>query len=602
MNILNTIPYFRSRFVVMMALVLPIMIGLESIEILIKILFISVILPVIFLKGSQKEIIFLKFFTILMITFYFPINPYIKFILAATISFLTDRGSFKLDSKVYLKYLKISLVFTSLLNLIFEFIKSNVNYGLQFISFGYDNAFHISLMRQFDLVGNFFYPVSDSGWSDFGLFRSYPAGQAAIYSQIGKIVFDSQLDWRRSVSVFLTLNILVSLGILITSIKIVTSTNRLNFKVSCFSGVILALGVVAYPGTLSVNGFPPYVFGLLILLVYLSGSNDSQNEETQSQKLSFSIFLLTLIFPAGLLFLILPAVVLGRKLLGKFFLGRDATTILFSMILIVVFSIFSLWNLAMTSSKLSWRQVYAGGGVQPPNILTSIFLLVVSLVSFFVLIRSQRESLLLQTYASGFLGLAILSLVTIYFTGSIQYYAIKHFYTFAFICVLLICIAQMQMPNERISRPNLGILLTISVSLVMTMATPKIFTGGFMGIPLPAIKVASQMNLWESQVVDAEVLIKVADDPDTKNFDCVILVSRNKESDLNSRWINAMTGNGLVTEACFSGYWNTSSLKMDDLILQLKKVQLDILLVVVNGSNVPVQQIENITIKTLTRL
>lgn len=602
MNLIRKLPYAWSRINGVMALVLPLLIWLESIEKLMKILFISVILPIIFLRGNQREIIFLKFFTIFMITIYFPINPNLKLILAVMISFLTDRGSFKFDPKVYLNYLRIALIFASSLNLVFEFIKNNVNYGLQFITFGYDNAFHLSLMRQFDLVGNFFYPVSDSGWSDFGLFRSYPAGQAAMYSQIGKILFIPPNDWRGSVSVFLTLNILVFLGILIASMNILTSSNRLSFKVSCFAGLITALGVVAYPGTLVVNGFPPYVLGLLILLIYLSGSNHSQNLTTLSQKLSFSIFLLTLICPSGLLFLILPAGVLIRKMLREFLSSQDSTSNLSPVILIVIFSLFSVWNLAMTSSKLGWRQIYAGGGVQPPNLFSSIFLLVISVLSFFVVVQSHRESLLLQTYASGFLGLVVLSLVTIYFTGSIQYYAIKHFYTFAFICVLLICIAHMRVQQKGISLPDFGVLVAICLSLAVTVTTPKIYTGGFMGIPIPAIKEVSQISLWENQVVDAEVLIDIADDPDTKTFDCVILVSRNKESDLNSRWINAMMGKGLVTETCFSGYWNSNSLNMVELVSRLRKLQMSFLLVIVNGSTFPDQQIENVKIKNFSKL
>ena len=120
-----------------------------------------------------------------------------------------------------------------------------------------------------------------------------------------------------------------------------------------------------------------------------------------------------------------------------------------------------------------------------------------------------------------------------------------------------------------------------------------------MGIPIPAIKEVSQMKLWKNQFVDANVLIKVANDPEIGAYDCVILVNRNKESDLNSRWINAMIGNGLVTETCFSGYWNTSSMKIDDLVLRLKSLQMDFLLVVVNGSSFPNKQVENVRIKSL---
>ena len=45
------------------------------------------------------------------------------------------------------------------------------------------------------------------------------------------------------------------------------------------------------------------------------------------------------------------------------------------------------------------------------------------------------------------------------------------------------------------------------------------------------------------------------------------------ESDLNSRWQNALSQTGGISDRCFEGFWNSSNLKNEELILKIGKLQ-----------------------------
>ena len=138
---------------------------------------------------------------------------------------------------------------------------------MQFLTFGYDNAFHISLFRQFNYSGHFHFPISDSGWSDFGLFRSYPSGQAAIFSTLSKVIFNSPKGYLAEVSAFFTLIFACLLLLYIFSMR--TLSFKVGFKKNeklAFVPILVAT-IIAFPGVILVNGFPPYILGLVIILI-----------------------------------------------------------------------------------------------------------------------------------------------------------------------------------------------------------------------------------------------------------------------------------------------------------------------------------------------
>ena len=78
------------------------------------------------------------------------------------------------------------------------------------------------------------------------------------------------------------------------------------------------------------------------------------------------------------------------------------------------------------------------------------------------------------------------------------------------------------------------------------------------------IKHTFQSESWSSEVVDGRSVYERAKLANRTNQDCLIMISRGGESDLNSRWLNSVDSDGLVTEACFAMYWNTSGMTLFD--------------------------------------
>lgn len=584
---------------IILSLVLYFLTQRNLISILLTLIAASFVLSIIFAGNTNKELTILRFVGLNCLLLFLPINPYLNVAISIFLCFLFDLQRYRFKAEAFVRQFKIILIILMLSVTLFEILKKNIQNSLQFLTFGYDNAFHLSILRQFNASGHFYFPISDKGWSDFSLFRSYPTGQGALYSLYSKVIFQSSNLWIDAVACLLTLTFCILIWILFISLKIVKSGNQFKLKTHFYLLPILLMTVVVFPGTLMVNGFPPYVLGLLVIVIYSSGNLPIQDLNLHSQKFSFSIFLLALIFPAGLLFMIVPGCVLVKRIAEQLLQRQCIASNLTSFGFISIFSTVSLWNLWMTSSNLGWRQVYAGGGVQPPNVFATILLAISSSLTFWYVVKNVSRSVLLQTYVSGVLGVFFLCLITIYFTGSIQYYAIKQFYVLAFFSSLLVCLAKTDIHDEKIIQVHRAPILILCISLGITLTTPKIFVGGFMGIPINATKEVLDHNNWTNQIVDATLLTTVQSDPENRDFDCIILISRNGESDLNSRWINALTGEGLVTENCFSAYWNSNSLKIDELVSKLRSLPNSNLLIVGNNSKIMDDKIGNLRIKTI---
>jgi hypothetical protein len=251
-----------------------------------------------------------------------------------------------------------------------------------------------------------------------------------------------------------------------------------------------------------------------------------------------------------------------KSLISDLYISRDGWRFAKSIYLPLVLSLAALAYYLETSSNLGWRQVYAGGGIQPPNLPAAFLLLIASGFMFLRTLRIIKTNIVIQIFLSGTMSVGLLSAITILFTGSIQYYAIKQFYVWAYLAVIFVGMGH-HFKKKDSSILNKSIIFLAVFAVCLSLFNSKVFTGGFMGTTRNALLETLREEAWDRQVVNAKSLIGIASNFDEEQGYCYVLVSANGESDLNSRWLNALDGDGLVTSKCFEVYWSSSVSSLD---------------------------------------
>jgi hypothetical protein len=102
-----------------------------------------------------------------------------------------------------------------------------------------------------------------------------------------------------------------------------------------------------------------------------------------------------------------------------------------------------------------------------------------------------------------------------------------------------------------------------------------------MGTMPNAIRSISDENSWRTSAVDSSNLIRMREKLSSVSKNkCLIFRVSPFESDLNSRWANAIGNSNSTSEACFGSYWNSHLLSDQELILKLKSSSMDYVLIV----------------------
>jgi hypothetical protein len=496
-----------------------------------------------------------------MATLFIPIEPFFQCVIAGILLFFVDKPQHKNYSEKFKSWVKKATPALIGIQAIYLVMKDQIVYVIQFLSFGYDNAFHLSLFRQFNVAGHFPAPFSDSGWSDFSLFRSYPTGQAAVFSLLSKVLFGNPKGFSEEIASFFTMILVAFILSILFGYKLVLAGRTMTRMNLLSSFLFLLIGSFVYLGIFVSNGFPPYLLGIMVLLVYAI-QNSNGNLIIQAQKLGCTIFLLMLVSPALIFFLIIPSLFLLKSLISDLYISRDGWRFAKSIYLPLVLSLAALAYYLETSSNLGWRQVYAGGGIQPPNLPAAFLLLIASGFMFLRTLRIIKTNIVIQIFLSGTMSVGLLSAITILFTGSIQYYAIKQFYVWAYLAVIFVGMGH-HFKKKDSSILNKSIIFLAVFAVCLSLFNSKVFTGGFMGTTRNALLETLREEAWDRQVVNAKSLIGIASNFDEEQGYCYVLVSANGESDLNSRWLNALDGDGLVTSKCFEVYWSSSVSSLD---------------------------------------
>jgi hypothetical protein len=450
-------------------------------------------------------------------------------------------------------------------------------YALQFMTFGYDNALHFSLYKSYQITS--WYPfVNQLEWaSNLSLFQNYPSGQAALFSFLSEIFAGNQNKPLLALCSYFLLLLCNFIGIIyLVRLLIVKFSSGIRSFMAWISAIVIA---TAFAGVLFVDGFPPYLLGLMLVLLWALTLKFDEREGSQIYVLGVTAFSLSLISPLLIFCILLPATFLFFREIHSHWSSHQYLAVSLRFFYISALGILAILINSMTSSKFGWRQLLAGGGIQPFNKVEAVLIV----MSFVTTLYGQRKKLFTNSLSlialSTLASFSVLAILTIAYTGSIQYYAIKQLY----VCLLILTIVVMKYlfeMNQSSLAKILGSTLIIGIFSVSLLYS-KVYTTGFMGTMPNAIRSISNEKSWQTSSVDSHNLIRMKGklNPILQN-QCLIFRVSPFESDLNSRWANAIGNSNSTSEACFGAYWNSHMLSDQELISKLKSSSMDYVLIV----------------------
>ena len=459
-------------------------------------------------------------------------------------------------------------------NSLFAIFRTFTIHTLQFLTFGYDNAFHFTQYRAFRESSWFPYASNNLWSSDFSLFKTSPQGLHALFSFLTSVLIGDNHN------ALLELNSygFLSLGFLVTaticSINLIKKQIRPQFNKNINIIVFWLIAIIAFAtlGTLFTNGFPPYILSSCVILLWLIESNRQNGLISFTLNLCMAIFCVFVIHPGPMNLLVLPALIVFVRIIKKTREGNWRTGAVAAGLSISVL-MYLIWTMGQTSGKFGWHQILQPGGCKAPGLFSAM----TALICFIYVIYRSRTLIasdpLIQVGISGMISVALFSALTIWFTGSIQYYAIKQFYIwefFAGIIIIRYCLLSLKEKQTTI----LLYLLLISSILSAPMIFPGNHSGPWMGVFPEGLKASIQSSVWENQIVNAQLLLKQGKIAMKLSDKCFITKIGSHPSDLNSRWLNSFSTPVHMSDPCFGGFWNSDQTNLNLLASKLHKVDL----------------------------
>ena len=529
----------------------------------------SVIL-ISFFFGQRRTSVRIKyllfFLSAISFSFYFPISNTFRWILVAiSVLLLTQVKDFITLEKIQMKDLRNAVLLYTFFNLVRFLLESKINYVIQFLSYGYDNALHLSLFKGY-LVTSWYPSLKPSSWaSDFTLFQNYPSGQAAIYSFAGNIFGKSNFSTDSVICNFFLMELLTLLGIMFLIYLIIRPLHKgksIILKVSLFA-ISLLIGIT-YPGIYLSNGFPPYLMGTFIVLGYAL-LVPSLGESQKPLITLLVVCLLNLVCPAFIFCILVPGVfyIISRI----YFVSR--TNQLKELFIITVASVSALVFIykvnTSTVSHFGWKIILSAGGIQNPNVILGFMVLLIFYTTNVIHWRHSLNDPLTLIAWSSILGTTLLASINYAYTQKVQYYAIKEAYVALLLCSLSSVRVLLINKGIRSSSWRSGYIPVLLFGCAMFAFQPILeasnSSNGFMSTFGNAAKADLNQPNWRLSYINADVLLSArsALGLNTKSK-CILLRAAGHDSDLNSRWMNAISDIKTFDNNCFLTYWNSNML------------------------------------------
>ena len=269
----------------------------------------------------------------------------------------------------------------------FLFFKNRPDRAMQFLSYGYDNAFHFTLFRGFSDTS--WYPKVDfANWfTDFQLFTNGPMGYYALTSFLLHPFTLIQDNPDFLLTMFATFQLLTPFILAWLVFKCIFDKDKVTkmTKVSYLSFSFLI--VFCLPTTLLFNGFAPYFFSIVVMLIWLIYDSKNSIKWQKNLTLSLCLYSTSVVTPAPSALLFLVAFLIICREAQTFRKGEKRLSLLWNISPFVLVGACVLWTFGKSSAGLGWRQLLQPGGLQNINLFCTISIFI--LTSFLILRNSK---------------------------------------------------------------------------------------------------------------------------------------------------------------------------------------------------------------------
>jgi hypothetical protein len=532
---------------------------------------------------------------LILVSFFIPLSNSNRWLILLIVMICGLLPHFKeIDFRNFKKtILRVTVIFFGM-KLLFGVLSRVPEYILQFFSFGYDNAFHFAIYRYYRAEPWFPFG-SESPWAtDFGLFNTYPSGQGALWSFLAEPLIGDNLEAEKNLVAYAVINIvfLVVLNLLVFSLVYRYSKKSIFDLV--FVGFVSLAITVGYFGIFFTNGFIPYAAGILVLLIYLIVQSSDLTKTSRYLSVFFATLLLLLISPALIAFLFLPGLVTTFKYFKEAFSSASYMRVVFMFSISTVLALLGYFFQVITSSNFGWRLILSPGGVIRPNVYVALLLLLSIIIALGLRWRSTLSNLTIQLVLSGAFSVLLLSLITIMFTGTVQYYAVKQLHVWLVLAGVAAAIVLVTIKSTHVV--SISIRVAFALLLIVPLLTSTSFRSPWMGNLIGVVSATLDKSKWDTQIVKVANIrsgLKAVNSLEKASAECLILRTKGLESDLNSRWINSLNINPTITNNCFSAFWNSAPLTAKELEFRIKGLDGTFLILSDTGSELKVEKESN---------
>jgi hypothetical protein len=536
------------------------------------IIFFSAFSTVSKLNKSEWNLNPLLLSLLILVSFFIPLSNSSRWLILVFITICALLPHFKeIDfRKTKETTLRVTLIFCGL-KLLFGVLSRVPEYILQFFSFGYDNAFHFAIYRYYRTEPWFPFGSEFPWATDFGLFKTYPSGQGALWSFLAEPLIGDNLGAEKNLVAYAVINIVLLVFINLLTFSLIYDYSQKSKLDLVFIGFVSFTISVGYFGIFFTNGFIPYAAGILVLLVYLRVQSSDLTKNSRYLSVFFATLLLLLISPALIAFLFLPGLVTTLRYFKEVLSSASYIRLVFMFLISSALALLGYYFQEVTSSNFGWRLILSPGGVVKPNVYVAFLLFFTVAISLALRWRSSLSRPMIQLVLSGAFSVILLSSITIIFTGSVQYYAVKQLHVWLVLAGVGAAITLVTIGSTH----KMSNLLRVSFALllIVPLLSPSSFRSPWMGNMFGVVSATLDKSQWDSQLVDVANIIsglEAVNSLEKVSAECLILRTNGLESDLNSRWINALNVEPSITENCFSAFWNSAPLTARELEERIK--------------------------------
>jgi hypothetical protein len=239
--------------------------------------------------------------------------------------------------------------------------------------------------------------------------------------------------------------------------------------------------------------------------------------------------------------------------------------LMLTVLVISVLAFISLYSFGESSATLGWRQILAPGGVHKPNIQLTILLLITYFlyVAFNHSKKSSDYSFLIAM--SGTLSMVVLVVLNLVYTKGIQYYSVKQFYLWsALVSVVIFRFLISEKTEHRFLMHSVMSKAFVVVPVTSVILSLNASNGFMQDLPNSLLAITNQNNS-QSYLVNGSKQVQLSNIDTLSDNTCLFYRVGGEESDLNSRWANALSSPIFMPEDCFGIYWNSSNLSLKEI-------------------------------------